>query len=193
MKRIAVFCGSRMGNSPQYKEAASVLGSLLAKEGIDIVYGGASVGTMGALADSALREGGKVIGVIPRMLEQRELSHQGLSELLVVGSMHERKAKMEELADGFIALPGGPGTLEELAEVFTWAQLGAHRKPVALLNVDHYYDHFLNLFVHMQKEGFLEESQRSMLIHDNDAAALLAGMRSYQPPHAAPVIDRSQT
>ncbi|RKD73423.1 hypothetical protein ATL39_1717 [Sinobaca qinghaiensis] len=193
MKRIAVFCGSKMGNSPQYKEAAAALGSLLAKEGIDIVYGGASVGTMGALADSALQEGGKVIGVIPRMLEQRELAHQELSELHVVESMHERKAKMEKLADGFIALPGGPGTLEELAEIFTWAQLGAHRKPVALLNVNHYYDHFLSLFAHMHHEGFLEESQRSMLLYNDDPEALLESMRSYQPTHAAPLIDSSQT
>lgn len=138
MKRLAIFCGSSNGASDVYIEGAKKLGKELAKRNITLVYGGASVGVMGAVANAVLEEGGYVIGVMPSFLEKREISHQNLSELIVVDSMHERKAKMADLADGFIALPGGPGTLEEFFEVFTWAQLGLHRKPCGLLNINHY-------------------------------------------------------
>jgi uncharacterized protein (TIGR00730 family) len=140
VKQLAVFCGSSNGASEAYKEGAIQLGKELAKRNITLVYGGASVGIMGAVANTVLNEGGKVIGVIPRLLEEREISHQHLTELHTVDTMHERKSKMAELADGFIALPGGPGTLEEFFEIFTWAQIGLHQKPCGLLNINQYYN-----------------------------------------------------
>lgn len=150
-----------------------MLGELLAKRGIGLVYGGASVGTMGVLADAALRAGGEVIGVIPDALVSRELAHRGLSELHQVSGMHERKAKMTELADGFLALPGGAGTLEELFEVWTWSQLGLHGKPIGLVDVDGYYQPLLRFLRHMVAEGFLRESYHEMIAVDADPAALL--------------------
>lgn len=182
LNTLAVFCGSSNGASTVYIEVAKKLGKELAKRNITLVYGGASVGIMGAVAESVLEAGGKVIGIMPSFLEQREISHSNLTELIVVGSMHERKAKMAELADGFIALPGGPGTLEEFFEIFTWAQLGLHRKPCGLLNINHYYDPLIALFNHMSDEQFLHEKYRSMALVDVEPNGLLDQFNNYEPP-----------
>ncbi|HWI50494.1 MAG TPA: TIGR00730 family Rossman fold protein [Rummeliibacillus sp.] len=182
MKKLAVFCGSSNGASDVYIEGAKKLGKELAKRNIALVYGGASVGVMGAVANSVLEEGGYVIGVMPSFLEKREISHKNLSELIVVDSMHDRKAKMADLADGFIALPGGPGTLEEFFEVFTWAQLGLHRKPCGLLNINHYYDPLITLFNHMADEKFLHEQYRSMALVNEEPKELLDQLSTYEPP-----------
>lgn len=182
LKRLAVFCGSSNGASSAYREGAVQLGKELAKRGISLVYGGASVGIMGTVADTVLEEGGEVIGVMPKLLIEREISHQHVTKLFIVDSMLERKAKMAELADGFIALPGGPGTLEEFFEVFTWAQIGIHQKPLGLLNINHYYDPLLALFDHMVTEQFLQAKYRSMSIVDSDAKALLDQFETYQAP-----------
>ena len=182
MKKLAVFCGSSNGASNVYIEEATKLGKELAKRNIALVYGGASVGVMGAVADSVLEEGGTVIGVMPSFLEKREISHKNLSELIIVNSMHDRKAKMADLADGFIALPGGPGTLEEFFEIFTWAQLGLHQKPCGLLNINHYYDPLVALFNHMAEEQFLHEKYRNLALVDNEPKGLLDKFNSYEPP-----------
>lgn len=192
MKKIAVFCGSSNGASNTYIENAKKLGKELAKRNISLVYGGASVGVMGAVADAVLDEGGQVIGIMPRFLEQREISHKGLSELIVVDSMHERKAKMAELADGFIALPGGPGTLEEFFEIFTWAQLGLHQKPCGLLNINHYFDPLVELFNHMVKEQFLHEKYRTMALVDVEPNQLLEKFKTYEPPTIKTYINEKQ-
>lgn len=193
MKRIAVFCGSSDGASPAYKEGAVLLGKEFAKRGITLVYGGASVGIMGTVADAVLEAGGQVIGVIPQMLEDREISHRGLTELFVVGSMHERKTKMTDLADGFIALPGGPGTLEEFFEIFTWAQLGLHQKPCGILNVNGYYDLLISFFNHMHEQQFLQEKYRSMALVDSNPAALIEKFNAYIPPSVKTYIKEDQT
>lgn len=182
MKSVAVYCGSSTGASPVYIESARKLGKELAKRNIALVYGGASVGLMGAVADTVLSEGGHVIGVMPAFLDAREISHKQLSELIVVESMHERKAKMVELADGFIALPGGPGTLEEFFEVFTWSQLGLHEKPVGILNTNQYYNPLVELLNHMAKEQFLQEKYRAMAIVETEPSVLLDKCMSYTPP-----------
>lgn len=182
MKKLAVFCGSSNGASDVYIEGAKKLGEELAKRDIALVYGGASVGIMGAVADSVLDEGGHVIGVMPRFLDNREIAHKNLSELIIVDSMHERKAKMADLADGFIALPGGPGTLEEFFEIFTWAQLGLHHKPCGLLNINHYYDPLIALFNHMTEEQFLHEKYRTLALVDNDPKGMLDKFNTYEPP-----------
>ncbi|WIV17362.1 TIGR00730 family Rossman fold protein [Paenibacillus polygoni] len=193
MRKIAVFCGSSDGTSEEYKEAARRLGQELARRNIGLVYGGASVGVMGAVADAVLENGGHVTGIMPRFLEEREISHKSLTELIVVESMHERKAKMAELADGFIMLPGGPGTLEEFFEIFTWAQLGLHQKPFGFLNVNRYYDPLLTLFNHMVKEGFLQEKYRGMAISTEDIGELLQLFHTYEPPAIKTYITRQQT
>lgn len=181
------------GASKAYREGAIQLGEELAKRNITLVYGGASVGIMGAVADATLEHGGKVIGVIPKMLEGREISHKNLTELFVVESMHERKAKMAELADGFIALPGGPGTLEEFIEVFTWAQLGVHEKPCGLLNINHYYDPLVSLFNHMADQQFLHEKYRSMALVDSSPEYLIEKFYTYQPPAVKTYVKEDQT
>ncbi len=183
--RLCVFCGSSPGNQAVYLEAAQQLGSALAKAGIGLVYGGAQVGLMGAVADAALAAGGEVIGVIPRQLVERELAHGGLTELREVGSMHERKAMMADLSDGFIALPGGVGTFEELFEVWTWAQLGHHQKPCALLNVDGYYDKLIAFLDHAMNEGFMKQPYRAMLIVASDVDSVLARVEAYEAPKVA--------
>jgi uncharacterized protein (TIGR00730 family) len=182
MSRICVFCGSSMGFSPRYAEQAAALGKLLAQRGIGLVYGGASVGTMGVVADAALAAGGEVIGVIPEALSSVEISHAGLSELHVVADMHERKAKMAALSDGFLALPGGAGTLEELFEVWTWAQLGLHGKPIGLVDVDGYYGPLVAFADHMVTEGFVKPEYRELVMVDADPAALLDRFETYVPP-----------
>lgn len=193
MKSLAIFCGSSYGATDLYKEGAIQLGKELARREITLVYGGASVGIMGALADAVLDNGGEVIGVIPKMLEDREISHPNLTKLFVVESMHERKTKMADLADGFIALPGGPGTLEEFMEIFTWAQLGVHQKPCGLLNINHYYDPLVSLFNHMADQQFLHEKYRSMAIVDTFPEALIDKFYTYQPPAVKTYIKKDQT
>lgn len=182
MNSIAVFCGSSIGASDAYREGAIQLGKELAKRQITLIYGGASVGIMATVADTVLQEGGKVIGVIPTLLEAREIAHQQLTELIVVNTMHERKSKMMELADGFIALPGGPGTLEEFFEVFTWNQIGLIQKPCAIFNIEQYFDLLISFFDHMQQEQFLKAQFREALIVDADAVALLDKFQSFVPP-----------
>jgi uncharacterized protein (TIGR00730 family) len=182
VKRLTVFCGSSNGLSETYKEGAVQLGKELANRRITLIYGGASVGIMGAVADTVLNEGGKVIGVIPKLLEEREISHLHLTELYTVDTMHERKAKMADLADGFIALPGGPGTLEEFFEIFTWAQIGLHQKPCGLLNINDYYNPLLNLLDHMVEQQFLQEIYRSLALVDSDPKVLIDKFNTYEPP-----------
>ena len=179
--RYCVFSGSSPGTRGAYADAAAELGVMLAKASIGLVYGGASVGLMGTVADAALNAGGEVIGVIPQALVDREVAHKGLCDLRITASMHERKALMSELSDGFIALPGGIGTLEETFEVWTWAQLGHHRKPCGLLNIAGFYDG-LNAFLdYTVQEGFLRKEHRGTLLCANEPASLLAAMRSYSP------------
>lgn len=182
MKSIAVYCGSSLGSSEIYKEQAILLGKFLAKNNITLIYGGASVGIMGTIADAILAEGGSVIGVIPAFLEKREIAHKDLTELIRVDNMHERKAKMMELADGFIALPGGPGTLEEFFEVFTWNQIGLLQKPCGILNINGYYNKLIELFDHMVVEKFLQERSRNVFYVDDNYESLLNKMHSYEPP-----------
>jgi hypothetical protein len=193
MKSICVFCGSSPGTSPLYVEVARRLGHVLASANITLVYGGASIGVMGALADAALKANGNVIGVIPYMLNKKEVAHTGLTDLRVVGSMHERKALMAELADGFIALPGGIGTLEELFEVWTWGQLGVHEKPCGLLNVNSYFNPLLTFIEHMVAQGFLLDEHRSLVLVDENPEALLALMRQYRPPKVIKWIEKEDT
>jgi len=173
MRRICVFCGSQPGNSPAYADAARALGRLLAERGIELVTGGGRVGLMGAIADEVLARGGRAIGVIPRALQERELGHDGLTELHVVASMHERKARMAELSDAFVALPGGFGTFEEICEALTWAQLGIHPKPCALLDVADYWAPLVRLFDQAVERGFLEARNRALVLHEQDPARLL--------------------
>lgn len=173
MQRICVYCGSSDGGRPRYRHAAQALGRALATRGLGVVYGGASVGTMGALADAALAAGGEVYGVIPTVLCDRELAHGGLTRLYTVATMHERKAMMNELADGFIALPGGFGTFEELFETVTWVQLGIHDKPIGVLNLDGYYDRLLAFLDHSVGEGFTRPALLQRLIVANGVDALL--------------------
>lgn len=193
MQKVCVFCGSRPGTDAAYAHAARTLGRTLAERGITLVYGGARVGLMGALADAAMKAGGEVVGVMPKALVEREISHTGLTELHIVGSMHERKALMAKLSDGFVALPGGTGTLEEFFEVLTWANLGEHRKPCGLLNVAGYFDPLLALFDHMAKQGFLTEQHRAMVLVGSEAAELLEAFSSYTPPSVPRWIGASET
>ena len=182
LKSVTVFCGSSMGVDPAFEKAAYQMGVQLAASGLRLVYGGAKVGLMGAVANGALDGGAEVIGVIPRFLSNVELAHKGLTELIVVESMHERKAKMAERSDGFIALPGGFGTLEEVFEILTWGQLALHQKPVGLLNTLGFYDHLLALLDHMVDQGLLKKVNKDMLLVDSSIERLLEKMRSYQPP-----------
>lgn len=182
MKRICVFAGSSTGVRPEYAEAAQALAVELARRGLGLVYGGGSVGLMGVLADAALVHGAEVIGVIPGPLASRELAHAGLSDLRVVGSMHERKALMAALADGFIALPGGLGTLEETLEVLTWSQLGIHGKPVGVLDVAGYFGGLKRLLAHAVAEGFLRREYRELLLDADTPAALLDAFAAWRPP-----------
>lgn len=193
MKRVCVFCGSSPGNGERYLEAARRVGRSLARRRLGLVYGGGSVGLMGAVADAALEAGGEVIGVIPRALQLRELAHPGLTSLHVVASMHERKARMAELAHGFLALPGGMGTLEELAEILTWAQLGLHDRPCGLLEVDGYFRPLIAFFDRAQAEGFLRPEHRRLFVVDDDPEALLDRFGSWTPPAVERWIDRKSS
>ena len=186
MHRICVFCASNPGSKPEYMELARTLGRLLAQQQITVVFGGGRVGLMGALADAALQAGGEVIGVIPHALVQREAAHRALTQLHIVDSMHERKAMLAELADGFIALPGGIGTLEELFETWTWAQLGVHAKPIGLLDVAGYWESLVQFLDHMGREGFMRPYTRELLLTEDNADRLLVRMRE----HVAPQVTR---
>jgi uncharacterized protein (TIGR00730 family) len=193
MRSICVFCGSSSGNDLAYEDAARSLGETLAESGITLVYGGGHVGLMGIVANAALASGGEAVGVIPHSLVEREIAHNGLTDLHVVGSMHERKAMMSELSEGFIALPGGTGTMEEFFEVLTWAQLGEHGKPCGLLNVAEYYDPLLAVFDHMVANGFLSEANRSIVIVETEPITLLGKFKEYRPPQTPKWIDKSET
>jgi uncharacterized protein (TIGR00730 family) len=194
MRRVCVFCGSSPGARPAYADATAEVARLLVGEGIGVVYGGGHVGLMGVLADSAMAEGGDVIGVMPQALVDREIAHGRISELRVVGSMHERKALMAELSDAFIALPGGAGTLDELFEVYTWAQLGLHRKPCGLLDVEDYYAGIVEFLGHAAEERFLPEQHRAMLMVEREPRALLERLRGWEPATVQPKwLDRDET
>ncbi len=194
MNRVCVFCGSSEGARPSYVDAARLLAAELVHRKLGLVYGGGSVGLMGVLANGVLASGGEVIGVIPGPLASRELAHRGVTELKVVDSMHERKATMASLADGFIALPGGLGTLEETLEILTWAQLGIHRKPVAVLNVDGYFDGLLRMLTHAVREGFVRPEYFALLLFGDTAAEVLDKIATWQPPAISrPWLTPSQT
>ena len=182
MMRLAVFCGSSMGIRGEFLDAAQLLGRLLAAQDIELVYGGGHVGLMGGVADAVLGAGGKVIGVMPQHLVDKEIAHQGLTELIVVADMHERKLKMADLSDGFIAMPGGAGTIEEITEQWTWAQLGVHQKPCAFLNVLDYYDPFKMFVTSMVENGFVQADYADMLIYADDPQSILAEIKSYVAP-----------
>lgn len=192
MKRITVFCASSFGTEKIYEEQATALGKTLAEQNIELVYGGANVGLMGAVADGALNAGGKVIGVLPNFLRSKEIAHLGLTELILVESMHERKTKMHDLCDGVIALPGGFGTLEELFEMLTWAQLGLHKKPIAILNVNGFYDSLITLLQTMTDKGLLKEVNREMLLVSDSIEDLLHKMRNYTAPTVGKWIDKKK-
>ena len=181
MKSVAVYCGSSSGNQEIYTQQAQEMGRELARRGLTLVYGGGCVGLMGTIAYAVLAEGGKVIGVIPGFLADKELAHKGCTELHVVETMHQRKLLMADLAEGFVAMPGGFGTLEELFEVLTWGQLGLHGKPVGLLNTQGFYDALLALLDHMSAEAFLRAENRGQVLQNVSAAALLDAMEAYQP------------
>ena len=181
MKRVVVFCGSSSGSDARFTAQAILLGETLARQQIALVYGGARIGLMGAVADGALRAGGQVIGVLPRFLQSKEIAHADLTELHLVDSMHERKLLMNELCDGAIALPGGFGTLEEFFEMLTWAQLGLHQKPVALLNVAGFYDPLLALVQSMVDNALLKPQNQSLILGSDNIDTLLETMRNYQP------------
>lgn len=191
IRRIAVFCGSSRGTERIFEEQAYELGKTLAVQNIELVYGGANVGLMGTVANGAMENGGKAIGVLPAFLKKVEIANLNLTELVMVDTMHQRKAKMNELSDGVIALPGGFGTLEEFFEMLTWAQLGLHRKPVALLNVDGFYDALLALVDTMVDRGFLRKENREMLLVSDNIEDLLDKMREYEAPSVGKWLNRT--
>src|ERR1700732_3721945 len=182
LRRICVFCGSSSGTRPVYQQAAQTVGQLLCRRGIELVYGGGRVGLMGILANACLNEGGRVIGVIPQALADKELAHTGLTELRIVSSMHERKSVMADLSDAFVALPGGYGTWEEFFEVLTWSQLGIQRKACAVLNVNGYYDPLLEMADKALSDGFLRGVHRDLLLSDSDPERLLERLNNYSVP-----------
>lgn len=192
MKNITVFCGSSFGSDEIYKEQANLLGQTLAKQNIQLIYGGANVGLMGAVADGVLKEGGKAIGVLPHFLQSKEIAHQNLTELILVETMHERKTKMNDLCDGVIVLPGGYGTLEEFFEMITWAQLGLHKKPIAILNIDGFYDDLIKLVQTMVDKGFLKQINQEMLLVSDSIDELLEKMRNYQAPTVGKWISKEE-
>lgn len=190
LRRVTVFCGSSSGFDEIYVKQAYMLGQTLAARDIGVVYGGANVGLMGSLAQGVLNNNGKIIGVLPGFLKEKEIAHPNLTELILVESMHERKKKMNELADGIIALPGGFGTLEEFFEMLTWAQLGLHKKPVGILNIGEFYIKLVELMQHMVDTGFLKEINKNMLLVSNDIGELLEKMNSYSAPNVGKWISK---
>jgi uncharacterized protein (TIGR00730 family) len=193
IKRVCVFCGSSPGARPAYAAAAAALARCLVARGLTVVYGGGNVGLMGILADAARAVGGEVIGVIPQSLVAKELAHMELSDLRIVGSMHERKALMADLADAFIAMPGGYGTFEEFCEILTWTQLGLQRKPCGILNIEGYYDRLLQMFDHAVVEEFVRPEHREMFIADTDPETLVARLLVYEAPLVDKWLGRGQT
>jgi len=193
MKRICVFCGSNAGARSEYAEAARALATVLAERKLGIVYGGGNVGLMGVIADAVLERGGHVTGVIPDALVSQEVAHRGLSELRVVQSMHERKAVMADLSDGFIAMPGGIGTMEEFFEVLSWAQLGLHNKPCGLLNIGEYYDHLIRFMNHAVDQEFLKPKHRALLIVEEEPSRLLDRFKPIITANGAKRFERSRT
>jgi len=193
LRRVCVFCGSNPGNRRDYEDAAVALGRALVDRDLELVYGGASVGLMGVLADAVLAAGGRAVGVMPEAFVAKEIVHDGLSELLVVSSMHERKAAMAERADAFVALPGGFGTFEETLEVITWTQLGLHAKPVGLLDVAGFFDHLVRFIDHAVDEGFVRTAHRELVIVDPEPIGMLDRLQRFEPPTVAKWIDRSST
>lgn len=193
LNRLAVFCGSSSGNDLAITEAAQNLGKLMVEQQIELVYGAAKIGVMGDIAKAVLDNGGQVIGVIPEFLKRKELVHLGLSQLITTENMHQRKLEMSQLSDGFIALPGGFGTLEELFEIITWAQLGLHQKPVGLLNINGFYDPLLALLEGMVRKGFLKLQNFEILLVANQPQALLNKMRTYKPKDVPKWLTRDRT
>ncbi|WBV60018.1 TIGR00730 family Rossman fold protein [Chryseobacterium camelliae] len=192
MKSITVFCGSSFGTDDVFKEQATLLGQTLAKQNIQLVYGGVYVGLMGAVADGALHAGGKVVGVLPHFLQSKEIAHKQLTELILVETMHERKTKMNDLCDGVIVLPGGYGTLEEFFEMITWAQLGLHQKPIAVLNIDGFYNDLIKLVETMVDKGFLKPINRDMLLISDTIDELLEMMKNYKAPTVGKWISKDE-
>jgi uncharacterized protein (TIGR00730 family) len=192
MKNITVFCGSNSGFRTDYAEAARALAQIFVRQNIRLVYGGGNVGLMGIIADEVMRRGGEVVGIIPYSLDQKEVGHRGITELRVVSSMHERKALMAELADGFIAMPGGIGTFEEFFEILTWAQLGFHEKPCAVLNIAGYYDGLLALCDNAVTEGFLRPAHRQLILEDSNPEFLLEKMANLKPLRLEKWIDKEE-
>jgi len=182
MKNLTVYCGANTGNNPNFKIAAQALGFLIAQKNIRLIYGGGHVGLMGIIADAVLENGGEVIGVIPQFLVDKELAHPKATKMIVTQDMHERKAKMLELADGFIAMPGGFGTMEEYFEVLCWGQLDLHQHPIGILNVDGFYDHLLQFFDVMSASGLLKEANKAMVLSDSDPTKLFEKMEQYKAP-----------
>ena len=192
MKSIVVFCGSSEGNDQEIISAAKELGKVFAKQNIILVYGGAKIGIMGIMAQSALDNGGNVIGIIPDFLKSKEVFHSGLSQLIITKNMHDRKLKMHELSDGIIALPGGYGTLEELFEMITWAQLGLHQNPIGILNTNGFYDNLLKMLKKMVTQGFLKQENYELLLVDDNVNALLQKMQDYKPMALPKWIKKNQ-
>lgn len=193
MECIAVFCGSSSGHDPEFELQAALLGKKLAANNIGLVYGGARVGLMGAIANAALKAGGKVTGIMPHFLKAKEIDHNGLTEFILVDTMHERKTRINELSDGFIVLPGGYGSMDEFFEILTWAQLGLHQKPVAVLNLKGYYDPLIQLVDNMVEKGFLKQVNRDMLLVDQTIDNLMEKMRSYRPANVTKWITQEKT
>ncbi|MGD1320049.1 TIGR00730 family Rossman fold protein [Chryseobacterium sp. 2R14A] len=192
MKSITVFCGSSFGTEEIYKEQAYLVGKTFAKENIRLIYGGANVGLMGAVADGVIENEGKAIGVLPHFLQSKEIAHINLTELILVETMHERKTKMNELSDGVIVLPGGYGTLEEFFEMITWAQLGLHKKPIAILNINGFYDDLIKLVQTMVDKGFLKQINQEMLLVSDAIDELLEKMRTYKAPTVGKWISKEE-
>ncbi|KQT25934.1 LOG family protein YvdD [Chryseobacterium sp. Leaf405] len=192
MKSITVFCGSSFGSDSIFEEQATLLGQTLAQQNIQLVYGGSNTGLMKAVADGALNNNGKVIGVLPQFLQSKEIAHKGLTELILVETMHERKTKMNELCDGVIVLPGGYGTMEEFFEMITWSQLGLHKKPIALFNIDGFYDDLIKLVQTMVDKGFLKQINRDMLLISDDIEDLLEMMKNYEAPTVGKWISKEK-
>lgn len=191
MKSICVYCGSSFGSSPDYSNAARALAKAMVDDNIALVYGGGNVGLMGVIADEVMRLGGKATGVIPTALLEKEVGHRTLTQLHVVKDMHERKAMMAELSEGFIAMPGGIGTLEELFEVLTWSQLGFHNKPIGLLNVHGFYDDLIKFMQHLVVQGFLRPEHASLMMHEPDAITLLQRFKTFQPQYQHKLLNRT--
>ena len=189
MNSICVFCGSRPGANPVYREKATKVGHILADKGLKLIYGAGKVGLMGAVANAMLAKNGHVTGIIPQFLVEKEVAHDGLNELIIVNSMHERKQKMAEMADAFLILPGGIGTMEEFFEVFTWGQLGLHQKPIGILNVGSYYDLLIQFLNHSVAQEFMSQQTKDIVFTDTNPETLLRKMRGYKAPHTDKLLN----